>query len=122
MCFHSKKRLINGKGFAHLEATLINKISVKIVKARRTELNGGLFRINTVFKAHNSHSQEQQIVKCSFAIKISTPKACHKFFFAFLQDSCSANHIFNIMRERDNNSDLSLSQIRYTNFIAYYEI
>ena len=38
------------KGFAHLEETLINKIRVKIVKACRTELNGGLFRINTVLK------------------------------------------------------------------------
>ena len=37
------------KGFAHLKETLINKIRVK-VKARRTELNGGLFGINTVLK------------------------------------------------------------------------
>ena len=33
------------------------------LKARRAELNGGLFGINTLLKAHNSHRQEQRCRK-----------------------------------------------------------
>ena len=101
----------------HLKENLINKSRVKM-KASRTELNGGLFGINTVLKAHNSHSQQQQqIVKCSFAIKISPSIACHKF--GFLLVSCSANRIFYFNGEKDNTSVLSLSQNMSFQCITY---
>ena len=55
------------------------------------------------FKAHNSHNQEQQIVKCSFAIKISTPKACHKFLLFFARLLLSKSYISYQCRKGSHN-------------------
>ena len=51
---------------ANFVGNFFNYISLKArveLKARRAELNGGLFGINTLLKAHNSHRQEQRCRK-----------------------------------------------------------
>ena len=54
--------MINAKSVEKFSGYISLKARVEL-KARRAELNGGLFGINTLLKAHNSHRQEQRCRK-----------------------------------------------------------
>ena len=54
--------MVNAKSVENFSDYVSLKARVEL-KARRAELNGGLFGINTLLEAHNSHRQEQRCRK-----------------------------------------------------------
>ena len=79
ICFYSKERLMNGlKSFCTFERNSYQQ-NTRESESSQDRIKRWFIRHKYSFKAHNSHGQEQQIVKYSFAIKISNSIECHKF-------------------------------------------